>query len=285
MKTKRQLRAEAVERLNDMVLNTGSAIKKLAIALDVKWDPDNSPLSMSALQNTLVDLLTDDSTQCVCEITDNRANRCRQVEVVSATPRPMDVISAAAGCCYGKDDYSAKRVKACYQAGHMSVFEHASVTFKASGISRACSHQLVRHRLASYSQKSQRYCRVDTDTDDWYVMPFAFVQDDTELSETTDKQARFREAMHRAAEEYADALSIGIKPEDARYLLPEATKTEIVVTMNVRELFHFLDLRGGQGAQWEIRELSEAMDTAIRGISPQWGELMGLRSEYKPKES
>jgi thymidylate synthase (FAD) len=190
------------------------------------------------------------------------------VEVITATPRPMDVISAAAGCCYGKSNYSEKRVRTCYQAGHMSVFEHASATLRVSGISRACSHQLVRHRLASFNQRSQRYCKVDVESDDWYVVPERFAHD---------HPAEYAEHMRTCAESYACALRAGVKPEDARYLLPEATKTEIVVTMNVRELFHFLDLRESKAAQWEIRELAGAMVDALSAYDGQWLEVMNLR--------
>lgn len=186
------------------------------------------------------------------------------VEVIAATARPMDVISAAAGCCYGKSDLSAKRVRTCYQAGHISVFEHASATFRVSGISRACSHQLVRHRLASYSQQSQRYCKVDVDAD-WFVTP-------PRLQRTSG----FSDAMRSAAKSYLDALDHGIKPEDARYMLPEATKTEIVVSMNVRELFHFIELRTSQAAQWEIRDLAQAMVDALSAYDGQWLEVMNL---------
>lgn len=192
------------------------------------------------------------------------------VEVITATPRPMDVISAAAGCCYGKSDYSERRVRNCATAGHMSVFEHASATLRVSGISRACSHQLVRHRLASFSQRSQRYCKVDVESDDWYVVPPSFngSPHDAEL---------FRASCEGAADDYEIALNRGIKPEDARYLLPEATKTEIIVTMNVRELFHFIHLRESKSAQWEIRELASKMVDALSAYDRQWLEVMNLR--------
>ena len=174
------------------------------------------------------------------------------VTIVTATKDPIDVISLAAGTCYGKEDVSPKRVRNCFNGGHMSVFEHASATFDIDGISRACSHQLVRHRLASFSQRSQRYCKVDVESDDWYVVPPAFESDapDSYLGESPRKL--FDKGMVNAAWAYQDALNAGIRPEDARFLLPEATKTRIMVTMNCRELFHFLDLRQGKGAQWEI---------------------------------
>ena len=132
-----------------------------------------------------------------------------------------------------------------------------------------CSHQLVRHRLASYSQKSQRYCKVDTDSEDWYVVPPTFEKR---------HPCRFGAAMREAASVYNLALESGYRPEDARYLLPEACKTAIVVSMNARELFHFLDVRGTQQAQWEIRELARAMADALRGVDG-WRELIEMREE------
>lgn len=187
------------------------------------------------------------------------------VTVITATPDPVAVISAAAGTCYGKSDTSARRVEGCYRRGHMSPFEHVSVTFKASDISRACSHQLVRHRLASYNQQSQRYCRIETDADYWYIIPPAYSDD-----------RWYHEEMQRCAQAYKRALDQGLRPEDARYLLPEACKTEIVVTMNCRELFHFLDVRLDPAAQWEIRGLASAMVDALKAVDG-WRELMALR--------
>ena len=202
-----------------------------------------------------------------------------QVTVSAATKRPMEVISKAAGMCYGKSDYSAKRVKTCCQSGHMSVFEHASVTFEVDGISRACSHQLVRHRIGvAFSQRSHRYCKVDVDSDDWYVVPNWF--EDGWVNNCSMRQA-FESSMENAAIDYQNAIESGCKPEDARYLLPEATKTAITVTMNARELFHFLDVRQDSRAQWEIRELANEMERAARDFNGQWAELMAIREEAR----
>lgn len=198
------------------------------------------------------------------------------VSIIQATSSPMHVISQAAGLCYGKSDYSSSRLRHCYVNGHMSPFEHASVTFFARGISRACSHQLVRHRLASYNQQSQRYCRIDTNGGDWYVVPRKFVDGNVYDADTIDY---FRDAMEQCAIRYNDALAAGVKPEDARYMLPEACKTEIVATMNVRELFHFLDVRQASGAQWEIHELADAIEQALRRCGDEWSQLMDLRKD------
>lgn len=193
-----------------------------------------------------------------------------KVEILSATSAPIEVISLAAGTCYGKHDVSAKRVESCYKAGHMSVFEHANATFRISGISRACSHQLVRHRVASYSQQSQRYCKVEFDTD-WYVTPPWLLEGQNQMY-----LDGYRETMTAAAFNYLQGLKAGMKPEDARYMLPEATKTEIVVSMNLRELFHFLDVRMTQQAQWEIRSLAKMMHASLCAHSPEWEQLMDM---------
>lgn len=192
-----------------------------------------------------------------------------QIEILSATQNPMELISLAAGTCYGKHDYKPKRVKACFDRGHMSVFEHASVTFRVSGISRACSHQLVRHRVASFSQQSQRYCKIDFSSGDWFVYP-----PDVDIP-------AFASHMTECELRYKEALNNGMNPEDARYLLPEATKTEIVITMNVRELFHFFDMRLSKSAQWEIRELANAVLDEAYFINDQWAGLINLyRGNY-----
>lgn len=194
------------------------------------------------------------------------------VSIITATENPMDVISIAAGCCYGKSDVSHRRVRNCISAGHLSVLEHASVCFKVDGVSRSLSHQLVRHRVASYCQQSQRYCKIDTGSDDWYVMPPSFSSD-------VGKSAWFKACMDCYAEDYKRAIvENNIKPEDARYLLPEATKTEIVCSMNCRELFHFLTLRTDKAAQWEIRDMAWELFHEVAAIDDQWGELMGLWS-------
>lgn len=195
------------------------------------------------------------------------------VTVMSATERPIETISLAAGCCYGKADVSAKRVSSCYRAGHLSVFEHASVTFRVEGISRACMAQLTRHRLTSFCVESQRYNRYDLAGDDWYVTP-----PEISHAQNPDVPDAFRDVVTVAAIEYRNALENGIKPEDARYLLPEATKTNLVMTCNVRELFHILDMREDKAAQWEIRDLAKAMREACEDINDEWRELMGVRA-------
>lgn len=181
-----------------------------------------------------------------------------KVTITNYTPDPIHHISRSAAICYGKSDDKPSRVRNCVKMGHTSILEHASVSFLVDGSSRACSHQLVRHRMASYLQESQRYNRYDLSGDDWYVTPPS-VKDSPAYSQ-------FLLATRQSAGCYAKLLECGVKPEDARYLLPEATKTRIAVTMNWRELFHFLDLRTDKAAQWEIRDMANALIEEMRKV-------------------
>ena len=132
---------------------------------------------------------------------------------------------------------------------HESVVEHASFTFYIEGVSRSLTHQLVRHRMASYSQQSQRYVKMNNFD---YVVPADL------LKEGGEGEQKFRDSMERLSKEYDEMLKV-LKPEDARYLLPNACTTKIVVTMNARELRHFFRLRLHSTAQWEIREMAHKM--------------------------
>ena len=189
-----------------------------------------------------------------------------KVTVIADTPNPMDVIGIAAGMCYGKPTPSPKRVRRCAKAGHMSVFEHATATLQIEGISRACLAQLTRHRIASYSVTSQRYCEVGGG--DWCVIPPGIVG--------TDAESRYRAQASDAMWSYRAAIDEGAKPEDARYLLPEATKTSLVMTINARSLQNFLTLRLDSHAQWEIRKLALEIERELMDWDEQWSELMVL---------
>ena len=171
-----------------------------------------------------------------------------KVTIKNYTHNPMKTISEAAGICYGKKFYSQKRVERCFKNGHLSVFEHAQVSFLVEGISRACSHQLVRHRVASFSQLSQRYVKGVPDS----VVPDSILKEE----KTTDI---FIGADMACAIAYENLISLGVPAEDARYILPNGSKTSLVVSMNWRELFHFFNLRTDKAAQWEIRELAFKM--------------------------
>lgn len=197
-----------------------------------------------------------------------------EVKVMSATQNPIDVISLAAGTSYGKDNVSLARIESCVKHEHTSVLEHASITFRIDGVSRILTHQLVRHRLASFVQESQRYCKYTdlSDRDDWYVIPDKIAQD-------KQQSQVFEKAMKVSAITYELFLKSGVRAEDARYLLPNATKTSITMTMNVREFFSFLNLRLSTHAQKEIRDLAQAMREAAANESEQWAQLMDIYTE------
>lgn len=196
-----------------------------------------------------------------------------EVSIMYATPHPIETMSLAAGVSYGKDNVSMSRVVNCLKHRHMSVAEFGDIQFKIEGISRNCSHQLVRHRLCSFLQESQRYNKYKLDNDDWYVIP-PDVQDDAK------KMQAYRSAMQFAASQYKKMLDDGIKAEDARFVLPSAMKTTLVMKMNARELFNFLDLRLSPSAQWEIQEVAEAMFDAVWDYNDEWGAIMEIYQEH-----
>lgn len=163
-----------------------------------------------------------------------------------------------------ENDNALKLLQGIVKAGHGSVLEHCCFTFSIEGISRACSHQLVRHRIASYSQQSQRYVNGDKFG---YVIP-------PEIEKREDLKKAFDEHMRNTRTLYNTLILCGMKKEDARYLLPNATTTNIVVTMNARELLHFIELRTSPRAQWEIREMANKMLEQAKEVAPViFGEI------------
>ena len=167
------------------------------------------------------------------------------VTLVQATPNPVETIAKIASICYDSDPKDPmKLVQHLYKGGHMSVFEHIYFTFKIEGISRACSHQLVRHRHCSFTQRSQRYCSEDGFE---YVMPQSL------------KQTAFTCDMEDIQDWYMGYRNFGVPNEDARYLLPNACATSLYLSCNLRELIHMANERLCTRAQWEIRDLVKAM--------------------------
>jgi thymidylate synthase (FAD) len=148
----------------------------------------------------------------------------------------------------------------------MSVIEHASFTFSIEDVSRALTHQLVRHRIASYTQQSQRYVRYDTLKS--YVVP-------PSITANPEAEKIFDETLERISETYNKLLNMGIPKEDARYILPNAAKTNIVVTMNARELRHFFNLRCCMRSQWELREVAIEMLRQVKRVAPSLFENAG----------
>lgn len=199
-----------------------------------------------------------------------------KVIVVDATERPIDIISLAAGSSTRKDDVRYKRVERCILDRH-SVHEFADVTFKIEGISRACLAQLTRHRLASYCVESQRYNKYDLNNEDWYVIPPDIKNDQKLLNQ-------YRIDMAYAASQYQKLLNWGVKAEDARFVLPEATKTNLHMKINARSLFNLFEQRRNPHAQWEIHELADTMMQALRDYNEQWNQMMDIYLDYE-KES
>ncbi len=154
-------------------------------------------------------------------------------------------------------------------SGHHSVLEHISFTFAIEGISRACSHQLVRHRIASFSQQSQRYVTLEPDS---FVIP------DTIKSDNQAKKL-YDTFLNNSLKTYRELMELGIPKEDARFVLPNAAKTNIVMTMNFRELYNVCQIRLCTRAQWEIRELFWRVKMELSNIH----SLKGLAGYLQPK--
>lgn len=184
-----------------------------------------------------------------------------KISLLNYTPAPESAVSLAARLCYSssniselegklKDSSQQKFLNKILRSGHHSVLEHASFTFGIEGISRVTSHQLVRHRIASYSQQSQRY--VEFKDEFGYVIP-PLVEENVELRE------KFIRVVETVRNLYQELIESGIPAEDARYILPNASETRIIVSMNARELLHFFKLRCCERAQWEIRNLAKEM--------------------------
>lgn len=192
------------------------------------------------------------------------------VKLLNYSQEPELTVAKSARLCYFKDsiedlqaEIESKDIKKyltmLLKKGHLSPFEHISFTFGAEGISRNCSHQLVRHRVASYSQQSQRY--VDLEDTFSYIIPPG-------IEKYEDMKMQFQNHMGNYHDFYNQLVTKGIKPEDARFVLPSASETKIIFTMNARELFLFFSLRLCKRAQWEIRAMAEIMVKQVKEIAP-----------------
>lgn len=216
-----------------------------------------------------------------------------KVSLIQYTPEPEKVVAAAAKLCYSHSDAGEimkdltdeavqKFLGRLVEMGHGSPTEHASFTFAIEGVSRSLTHQLVRHRLASYSQKSQRYV---TEGQFDYIVP-------PEIAAISEAKSRYIQAMTEAQKAYDDLAEMLIEKhekdlmaqgltekqaaskaekkgiEDARYVLPNGCETKIVVTMNARELVHFFNHRCCNRAQWEIRECATQMLKLVQAVAP-----------------
>lgn len=216
-----------------------------------------------------------------------------RVKLIQYTPEPEKLVSAAAKLCYSSlsadeimEDLTEENVNKflnmLMKLGHQSPIEHVSFSFAVEGVSRTLTHQLVRHRLASYSQRSQRYV---TEGQFQYIIPPAIEKDEH-------AKKLFIEAMEEDQKKYDEIASIlkekyiiqfineGLSEkkakskaekkaiEDARYVLPNACETKIMITMNARNLLHFFNVRCCNRAQWEIRELATQMLFQAKKVAP-----------------
>ncbi|HSQ90385.1 FAD-dependent thymidylate synthase [Romboutsia sp.] len=216
-----------------------------------------------------------------------------KVKLLAYTPEPEKVISMAAKLCYSPvgveeiegnltEESVHKFLNMLINMGHESPLEHVSFTFAVEGISRACSHQIVRHRIASYSQQSQRYVKLDQFE---YIIP-------QEINEIEEARELFIDSMKKDQEVYDKLVDILFEKhynnliksgknekeakgqaekkaiEDARYVFPNACETKMVFTMNTRSLYNFLDHRCCERAQWEIRELAIEMLRQLKQVAP-----------------
>ena len=190
-------------------------------------------------------------------------------KLISHTPEPEKVVSIAAKLCYSKSDVDGlitgvltgndteKFIDKLKGMGHESPLEHVSFTFAIEGVSRTLTHQLVRHRIASYSQKSQRYVN---ENDFEYIVPPSIANGAGVLL--------YDKLMKQIKQTYTLLVNMNIPKEDARYVLPNATETKIIVTMNARSLFNFFSLRCCTHAQWEIRQLANLMLVEVQKVAP-----------------
>ncbi len=195
-----------------------------------------------------------------------------EVELISHTPEPDIIAAAAALLTHSKSDFDElkkedeeklrKVLRAVIDMGHTSVVEHAYFTFAISGVSRALTHQLVRHRIASYSQQSQRYVEQEMR----YVVP-------PSIAKGFEKE--YEEMMKKIWNFYEKLKENGVPIEDARYVLPNAAHTKIIVSMNARSLLNFFELRCCLHAQWEIRKLAWKMLKLVRKVAPTIFEKAG----------
>jgi len=190
-----------------------------------------------------------------------------QVKLLAYTPQPELVCAKAMRACrtrkpaaeleLSREDV-VRLIRNAKKLRHLSVLEHACFTFSISGISRACSHQLVRHRMASYSQQSHRAVAMEPSG---VVVPPSIQQNKESLE-------IFRKSVDVSFNGFNELRKLGVRLEDARYVLPNALTTNISVTMNARELLHFFKLRLAPSAQWEIRQLARRMLQVVRKVAP-----------------
>lgn len=193
-----------------------------------------------------------------------------KVTLTRITENPILAIEEAASNCYNSEATGDGKIMAhCIKSGHTSVTEFCDFTFHIEGISRALSHQLVRHRLASYAQRSQRYC---SENGFKYVTPQS-------IKSNRNLEHSYRDMMSRIEDYYNALQELGIPNEDARMVLPNACETQIEVKMNLRTLMNFMNERLCTCAQWEIRNLAWEMRKQVLLQVPELDDYLVPKCE------
>ena len=192
-----------------------------------------------------------------------------EVKLLRHTPEPEKTVAMSARLCYSpvgaaqleetmSDEQAAKLVRKLVEMGHFSTLEHVTFTFAIEGVSRVLTHQLVRHRIASYDQQSQRYVAAHG---------FEYITPPT-IAENPEARAKYDALLEEIRRTYDELTGMGIPKEDARYVLANAAETKILVTMNARSLLHFFNLRCCHRAQWEIRDMAYKMLAEVKAVAP-----------------
>lgn len=203
-----------------------------------------------------------------------------KVKLVRHTPDPERTVSMSARLCYSPigaeeleekitDAQAANLVRRLVSMGHGSTLEHVTFTFAIEGVSRALTHQLVRHRIASYSQQSQRYVK---ERDFEVIVP-------PSVAARPAAKEKFERLMTNIQGLYNELVAMGVQAEDARYILPNATETKIICTFNARSLLNFFEHHCCMRAQWEIRQLANLMLAEVRKVAPIIFEKAGPTCE------
>ena len=186
-----------------------------------------------------------------------------EVELLAVTPDAERLIESAGRTCYMSQERvtggsASKFIRMLISSGHLSVLEHAYATFRIFGISRAATHQLVRHRLCSFSQKSQRYVK---EREAAFIVP-------PRIKANPEAVSIFEHCVSASRDIYNRLIDMGIPKEDARFVLPNAVSSEIVMSANFREIRHILLTRGTIHAQWEVRELAVRILRLMKNEAP-----------------
>lgn len=213
-----------------------------------------------------------------------------KIKLLGLTQNALSLIYAACRQCYSaefagdifeksKEDPKkmAEFIAKIAASGHESPLEHVKFTFAVEGVSRALTHQLVRHRLASYSQQSQRYVKEDNFN---FIIPPTIKKDPEALKEYEDVLSRIQEGYNRLLHLLKSKGIVAEKAnQDARFVLPQGAETKIVITMNCRELLHFFSLRCCSRAQWEIKGLADKMLSVCKKELPAVFSKAGAKCE------